>query len=72
MRTFWQALAVVLFTLAAVNAVFAVVQPFHGTHATVKSVLAASVPALAFGSVALYLGVRRRWSCRRNETHRSV
>lgn len=59
MRTFWQALALVLITLAVVDTIFAIVQPFHGTHASVKSALDASAPAAVFGCVALYLGFRR-------------
>lgn len=59
MRTFWQALALVLITLAVVDAIFAIVQPFHATHASIKTVLDASAPAMVFGCLALYLGFRR-------------
>jgi hypothetical protein len=58
-RTFWHALAMVLFTLAVVNVPYSILQPFHGTHPSVRSVLAASLPAFIFGCLALYLGLRR-------------
>ena len=58
-RTIWQALAMVLFTLAAVNVAYSIVQPFHGTHPSVRSVLAASLPAFILGCAALYPGLRR-------------
>jgi hypothetical protein len=61
--TFWQALSMVLFTLAALNVVYSIVQPFHGTHVSVRSVLAASLPAFILGCAALYRGLQRPRAC---------
>jgi hypothetical protein len=53
----------VLFTLAALNVVYSIVQPFHGTHVSVRSVLAASLPAFILGCAALYRGLQRPRAC---------
>lgn len=60
MRPFLQALALVLFTVAVVNAIIVLANPPHGLHASVGGVIDVSLLALVLGCVALYFGSRGR------------